>query len=188
MLRVRWLSAAFEEHMGISVAEFEDRTRDMVVRAESLLESVFEQAEEEHGLARDDIEVMLAGDSTRMPMIRDMIEAYTGVAPLQLGNPELLVTGLMLAYTLAGVLGAVALIDLPTAIVVIVLVGAGVAVVVRAPAATRARCPPSTTAARSWPRVRSSQTTQPSSPQPIHPAGAPSAVQRAIRSLPVSAT
>jgi len=76
----------------VSVAEFEDRTRDLVVRAEGMLEDVFEQAEAEHGLARGDIEVMLAGGSTRMPMIREMIEAYTGAPPLQFGNPELLVT------------------------------------------------------------------------------------------------
>ncbi len=76
----------------VTVAEFEDRTRDLLLQTQMLLEQVLADAENRHGLSKDQIEVMLTGGSTKMPMVRSMIEGVTGRPPLQYRNPELLVT------------------------------------------------------------------------------------------------
>lgn len=76
----------------VTVAEFEDRTRDLLYQSKALLEHVLEMAEKDHGLPRDQIDVLLAGGSSRMPMVRNMIKGVLGKPPLQHKNPELLVT------------------------------------------------------------------------------------------------
>lgn len=87
----------------VTLAEFEDRTRDLVERARLRLERALEEAENldhvpesapagEKGVKRDMIEVLLAGGGTKMPMIRKMIEDVMGKPSLQHGNPELLVS------------------------------------------------------------------------------------------------
>jgi molecular chaperone DnaK len=76
----------------VSASEFEDRTRDLLLQTQMLLEQVLADAEKQHGLSKDKVEVMLAGGSTKMPMVRKMIEGVMGRPPLQHRNPELLVT------------------------------------------------------------------------------------------------
>jgi molecular chaperone DnaK len=75
----------------VTQAEFEERTSSLLLQTEMLLDKVLEDAEKQHGVTRDRIEILLAGGSTRMPMVRRMIEAKLGRPPLQRGNPELLV-------------------------------------------------------------------------------------------------
>lgn len=76
----------------VSVSDFEDRTRDLLLRSQAMMEGVMDEAESKHGIARDQIQVMLAGGSTQMPMVRKMIESVTGKPPLRHKNPNLLVT------------------------------------------------------------------------------------------------
>ena len=76
----------------VSAAELEDRTRSLLLETQMLLEQVLEEAERQHGIGRDQVEVLLAGGATRMPMVRRMIEGVLGRPPLQHRNPELLVT------------------------------------------------------------------------------------------------
>ena len=91
--RSAMIVANLERHqVEVSVTEFEDRTRDLLAQSEALVEQVMADAESQHGISRDQIEVMLTGGSTRMPMVRRMIQGITGKPPLQHGNPELLVT------------------------------------------------------------------------------------------------
>jgi molecular chaperone DnaK len=78
--------------VNVSVAEFEDRTHDLVMSAEMLLQQVIEDAGKNHGISPDQIEVMLCGGSSKMPMVRKSIEGVTGKAPMQYRNPDLLVT------------------------------------------------------------------------------------------------
>jgi molecular chaperone DnaK (HSP70) len=75
----------------VSRAEFEDATRNLLLETRMLLEEVLDEAEQQHGLKRDDITIMLTGGATKMPMVREMIEEVTARPPLQYGNPELLV-------------------------------------------------------------------------------------------------
>ena len=76
----------------VSASDFEDRTRDLLLATEMLLRKVLEDAEQQHNISRDRIEVMLTGGSSKMPMVKKMIEGVTGRPPLQHRNPELLVT------------------------------------------------------------------------------------------------
>ncbi len=76
----------------VTVAEFEDRTRDRLLQTQMLLERVIEDAEGQHGVGKDKIEVMLTGGSSRMPMVKKMIEGVMGRPPLQHRNLDLLVT------------------------------------------------------------------------------------------------
>ncbi len=78
--------------VNVTVSEFEDRTADLIYQTQARLENVLDKAEKEHGVTKDQIEVMLAGGSSKMPSVRRMIEGVMGKAPLQYGNPELLVT------------------------------------------------------------------------------------------------
>lgn len=76
----------------INVREFEDRTSSLLLETQLLLEKVLADAEKQYGIGKDQIDVMLSGGATKMPMVRKMIERVTGKPPLQHGNPELLVT------------------------------------------------------------------------------------------------
>jgi molecular chaperone DnaK len=83
----------------VTQSDFEDRTRDLVFQTQAQLEKVLDDAEKAVdgdgkplGIRRDEIEVLLAGGSSRMPMVRKMIEGVIGRPPLQHKNPELLVT------------------------------------------------------------------------------------------------
>jgi molecular chaperone DnaK len=76
----------------VTQAEFEDRTRDLLLQTRLLVEKVLDEAQKQHGIGRDRIEVLLTGGSSRMPMVRTMMEEVMGKPALQHGNPELLVT------------------------------------------------------------------------------------------------
>jgi molecular chaperone DnaK len=76
----------------VSVSEFEDRTRDLVLQTQVLLEQVLDMAQQQYNIGKDQIDVMLTGGSSRMPMVKKMIEGVMGKPPIQHRNPELLVT------------------------------------------------------------------------------------------------
>lgn len=65
--------------------EFESMTTDLVERCRSLVDVVLY----EKGLTTDQIDtVLLVGGSTRMPMIKDMIEEHFGKPPQVSGSPD----------------------------------------------------------------------------------------------------
>src|SRR5262249_36726202 len=72
--------------------EFEDRTRSLLLQSQALLEHVLQEAEQKHGLTKDKIDVLLAGGSSRMPMVKKMIEGVLGKPPLMHKTPERVVT------------------------------------------------------------------------------------------------
>lgn len=76
----------------VTRAEFEDCTRDLLMTTDALVEEVLETAAKTHGLTRDKIDILLAGGSTKMPMVETLLTAKMGRPPLKYGNPELLVT------------------------------------------------------------------------------------------------
>jgi molecular chaperone DnaK len=86
------IADAAGHQVDVTVGEFEDRTRDLLLQTQMLVERVLEDAEKQHGLPKDRIDVMLTGGSSRMPMVKKMLEAVTGRPPLMYRNPELLVT------------------------------------------------------------------------------------------------
>ncbi len=76
----------------VSRSEFENATSDLLMQTEALLEQVLADAESQHGLTKNDIDVMLTGGSSKMPMVKQMIERVMGKPPFTHKNPELLVT------------------------------------------------------------------------------------------------
>jgi molecular chaperone DnaK len=76
----------------ISRADFDDATSDLLFETQQLLEQVLDDAANERGIPRDKIRVLLAGGSTRMPMVEEMIAKVAGQPPLKHGNPDLLVS------------------------------------------------------------------------------------------------
>jgi molecular chaperone DnaK len=76
----------------VSRDEFEDRTRALLMQSQALLEQVLADAERDHGLTKDKVDILLAGGSSRMPMVAKMVESVLGRPPLRHKNPELLVT------------------------------------------------------------------------------------------------
>lgn len=76
----------------VSVSEFEECTRDLLVQTQARLEQVLADAETQHGIGKDKIDVMLTGGSSKMPMVKTMIQGILGKPPIQHRNPELLVT------------------------------------------------------------------------------------------------
>lgn len=96
----------------VSRMDFEERTEGLLFQTECLVEQVLkdavalfqDRARREGGLSEDEIAkldldhvkgkvgVMLTGGSSKMPMVRNMLERVIGKKPIQYGNPELLVT------------------------------------------------------------------------------------------------
>jgi len=76
----------------VTRVEFEQESADLLLQTEVLLEHVLEMAEQQHGLRRDLIDVLLSGGSSRMPMVEQMLTRVMGKPPLHHRNPELLVT------------------------------------------------------------------------------------------------
>lgn len=72
--------------------EFEQATAGLLQRCLVKLEVVLTRAEKERGIRREDIPIVLAGGSTRMPQIPAMIERSARSKPLESSNPDLLVT------------------------------------------------------------------------------------------------
>ncbi len=76
----------------VTRAEFEDRTGSLLSQTEMLLDQVLEEARDRHGLSPDKVDILLAGGSTRMPMVRDMVTGKMNKEPITHRNPDLLVT------------------------------------------------------------------------------------------------
>ncbi len=96
----------------VSRMDFEERTEGLLFQTECLVEQVLkdavtlfqDRARKEEGLSDEEVEkidldfvkgkvgVMLTGGSSKMPMVRNMLERIVGKKPIQYGNPELLVT------------------------------------------------------------------------------------------------
>jgi len=83
---------AQNHQVDVAVTDFEGQTSDLLLQTQALLEQVLEEAERDHGVSKDQIEVMLTGGSSRMPMVHQMLENVMGRPPFQYRNPELLVT------------------------------------------------------------------------------------------------
>jgi len=87
----------------VTRAEFEESCADLLDETRQLLENVLTIAEEDHAIPRDEIDVILCGGSTRMPMVQDMVRAVMGKDGLEFKNPELMVaTGAAYAAHLYG--------------------------------------------------------------------------------------
>jgi molecular chaperone DnaK (HSP70) len=85
--------ADLENHpVTVSVAEFEDATSDLLMMTQVLLEQVLADAEAQHGIPKDQIDVMLTGGASKMPMVKRMVSKVLGKDPFTHRNPELLVT------------------------------------------------------------------------------------------------
>ncbi len=78
--------------VSVSVAEFEDASSDLLMMTQALLEQVLSDAEALHGIPKDQIDIMLTGGSSKMPMVKRMVEKVLGKPPFFHRNPELLVT------------------------------------------------------------------------------------------------
>ena len=71
--------------MKLTRAKFEQLTEELVQRTRQ----PFEQALKDAGLKTENLdEIIFVGGSTRMPVIRDMVESLTGKAPNQSVNPD----------------------------------------------------------------------------------------------------
>lgn len=75
----------------VTRTEFEEVTSDLLFETRQLLEQVLDDAETLHQVPRDRIQVLMAGGSTRMPMVEEMIAEVTGNPPIRHGNPDFLV-------------------------------------------------------------------------------------------------
>jgi hypothetical protein len=76
----------------VSRSEFEARTTALLLQTEMLLDRVLDDGQKLHGVGIADFDVLLAGGSSRMPMVQAMIQAKIGKPPLKHTNPELLAT------------------------------------------------------------------------------------------------
>jgi molecular chaperone DnaK len=78
--------------VSVSRSEFEQCADDLLQRTEMLCVSVLDEAEKEHNITKDQIEVMLTGGSSKMPIVKTMIEGMMNKPAMSYHNPELLVT------------------------------------------------------------------------------------------------
>ncbi len=74
----------------VTRVEFEDATSDLLMTTQSILEQVLQDAETRHGINRDNINVLLTGGASQMPMVTAMIENVIGKPPLSHRTPEML--------------------------------------------------------------------------------------------------
>jgi len=86
------LADAAQHKVEVSRAEFEDRTASLMLESELLIQQVLDDAEKNYNIPRDQVQMMISGGATRMPMVREMIQRVTGREPLSHGNPDLLVS------------------------------------------------------------------------------------------------
>jgi molecular chaperone DnaK len=84
-VRVTLAADGFTTAIVVTRAEFEHVTRGLLARTRDIAEQVLAAAD----LAWDDLDrVLLAGGSTRMPMVRDMLEQASGIRPDWSANPD----------------------------------------------------------------------------------------------------
>ncbi len=84
--------ADLQGHMiEVTREEFEERASGLLLQTQMRLEQVLAEAEQNHGITRDQVDVLLCGGSTRMPMVKDMIQEVFKQTPLEYRNPQLLV-------------------------------------------------------------------------------------------------
>jgi len=72
--------------------QVEEATESLLERTRQITETVLGQAEQEHGIRRDQVIVLLSGGMTRWPAVKDMLTKLMGRPPLQHRNPDFLVT------------------------------------------------------------------------------------------------
>jgi molecular chaperone DnaK (HSP70) len=89
---VKITADALGHQVTVTRSEFELATADLLNITEVLLEEVLSDAEARHGITKHDIDVVLAGGSSKMPMVKQMVERVMGKPPFTHKNPELLVT------------------------------------------------------------------------------------------------
>ena len=86
--RVALSDGGVSKILTVSRETFEDITKDLVNQARDLSISLVEEL----GLSWTDMQgTLLVGGSTRMPMVKKMLEEVTGKPPLRSGNPDELV-------------------------------------------------------------------------------------------------
>ncbi len=78
--------------VNVTRSEFEQCTDDLLQRTEMLCSNVLDEAEKSHGITKDQVVVMLTGGSSKMPMVKTMLEGMMGKPAISYHNPELLVT------------------------------------------------------------------------------------------------
>ncbi len=76
----------------VSRSEFEDRTSSLLLETEMLLDHVLAEANDKYSIPAEKIDILLAGGSTFMPMVREMVTRKMGKEPILHRNPNLLVT------------------------------------------------------------------------------------------------
>ncbi|MCB9899265.1 MAG: Hsp70 family protein [Planctomycetes bacterium] len=84
--------ADLQGHMvEVTREEFEERSSGLLLQTQMRMEQVLHDAETNHGVTRDMIDILVCGGATRMPMVKEMIERIMGREPLEYRNPQLLV-------------------------------------------------------------------------------------------------
>jgi molecular chaperone DnaK len=81
-----------DRYVEVEAAEFEYRSRDLLLQTQRSLELVISAAATQYCVERERIGVVLSGGSCRMPTVGEMVGSFMGRAPLQYRAPELLVT------------------------------------------------------------------------------------------------
>jgi molecular chaperone DnaK len=77
----------------VSREKFEELTAHLLMQVETKLRTVLEQAEKQHGISLEKIDpILLAGGSSRMPMVQNMIKRVTGKQPKTHRNVDLVVS------------------------------------------------------------------------------------------------
>lgn len=90
---VEMIVADLQGHLvEVTREEFEERGSGLLLQTQMRLEQVLSEAQEKHGITRDQIDVLLCGGSTRMPKVKAMIQEVMGCEPLEYRNPQLLVS------------------------------------------------------------------------------------------------
>jgi molecular chaperone DnaK len=84
-------AGAVTNQVEITRKEFEELTHSLMLQTKLLLESVLKEAEAK-GIQREDITIVLAGGSSRMPCVSAMIEGVMKKKPLMYKDPDMLVT------------------------------------------------------------------------------------------------
>ncbi len=76
----------------VTRSEFEEATSGLLLQTRMRLEQVLADAAENHGISADQVDVLICGGATRMPMVKSMLKEVFGTEPLEYKNPQLLVS------------------------------------------------------------------------------------------------